>query len=85
MPMSNVCFFSIPADMRYDHVRSEIIKLLNTDWLARSRRVEDAREARGEPRQGVVPSYVIETLFKNGAGRRIDEEGEVSKALPEVG
>lgn len=68
--------------MRYDYVHSEILNLLNADWHARAQQVEDAREARGEPRQALVPTYVVERMFERGAGRRIDGDGEVSKVLP---
>lgn len=67
--------------MRYDYVHSEILKLLNADWHARAQQVEDAREARGEHRQALVPPYVVERMFERGNGRRIDSDGEVSKVL----
>ncbi|KAJ9093250.1 hypothetical protein QFC20_007168 [Naganishia adeliensis] len=75
----------IPDDMRYDHVRSEILKMLNTDWQRRARRIEDAREERGEPRQALVKQHILQRLFQRGNGWRIDEQGEAVQTMSPVG
>jgi hypothetical protein len=71
--------------MRYEHVRSEILKMLNTDWAERARQIEDAREERGEPRQALVKEHIIQRLFQRRNGWRIDEHGEAVQTLPSVG
>lgn len=68
--------------MRHAHVRSEILKLVTTDWHARSREIEASRIARGEPPQALVKHHVIERLFHLGVGRRVGENGELLKSLP---
>lgn len=68
--------------MRHARVRSEILKLVTTDWQARSREIEASRESRGEPAQGLVKQHVIERLFHLGVGRRVGEKGELLKTLP---
>jgi hypothetical protein len=71
--------------MRYEHARSEVLKMLNTDWERRARQIEDAREERGEPRQALVKQHIIQRLFQRGNGWRIDEHGEAVQTLPPVG
>lgn len=71
--------------MRYDHVRSEILKMLNTDWQRRARRIEDAREERGESWQALVKQHILQRLFQRGNGWRIDEQGEAVQTMSPVG
>lgn len=68
--------------MRYEHVRSEVLKMINTDWEARARKVEDEREKRGEPRHAMVQQHILERIFARGNGRWVDVHGEVMKLLP---
>ncbi|KAJ9103192.1 hypothetical protein QFC21_002615 [Naganishia friedmannii] len=75
----------IPDEMRDANVRSEILKLVTTDWHARSREIEAARETRGEPARVLVKQHIIQRLFHLGVGRRVGENGELLKILPEKG
>lgn len=71
--------------MRYEHVRSKVLKMLNTDWERRARQIEDTREERGEPRQALVKEHIIQRLFQRGNGWRIDERGEAVQTMLPVG
>ncbi|KAJ9119145.1 hypothetical protein QFC22_003636 [Naganishia vaughanmartiniae] len=71
----------IPDDMRHAHVRSEIMKLITTDWQARSREIEAERVRRGEPAQMLVKQHVTERLFHLGVGRRMGADGELLETL----
>ncbi|KAJ9103197.1 hypothetical protein QFC21_002620 [Naganishia friedmannii] len=71
----------IPDDMRHAHVRSEIMKLITTDWGARSREIEAERVDRGEPAQSLVKQHITERLFHLGVGRRMGADGELLETL----
>jgi hypothetical protein len=67
--------------MRHAHVRTEIMKLVTTDWQARSREIEAERVKRGEPAQALVKQHITERLFHLGVGRRMGENGELLETL----
>lgn len=77
----DVVLVSIPDDMRYAHVAKLAMQVIRTDWRAKAEAVEKDRRARGVPVRGRVPAYVRETVFRNGWGMRIGEEGKVSRML----
>ncbi|GHJ87038.1 hypothetical protein NliqN6_3440 [Naganishia liquefaciens] len=71
----------IPEEMRHAHVAKLAMHVIRTDWRAKAEAVERDRRAKGVPVRGTVPAHVRETVFRNGWGKRIGEDGRVSKVL----
>lgn len=70
--------------MRHANVARLTMQIIRTDWHAKAQEIERLRRERGEPVRKAVPSYVRETVFRNGWGFRI-LGGEVTKVLEDVG
>jgi hypothetical protein len=60
------------------------MQIIRQDWHAIAQAVERSRRHKGEPVRKAVPSYVRETVFRNGWGFRV-VGGVVSKVLEDIG
>lgn len=71
--------------MRLTNVYRLTLQLINRDARALAREIQEARRARGEPVDALVPDYVLREVQKNGWLTRLRANGTVSGELRDDG